>query len=141
MPPELTLTDAPDAAAQAAIVSGLDRYNDEQAGFADRKALAVLITDSETKAVIGGLLGRTSLGLLFIDILFVPEALRGKGLGGTIMHMAEAEAKRRGCMATVLFTINFQAPGFYRRHGYSELGEIPTHASGISRFVMTKRLT
>jgi GNAT superfamily N-acetyltransferase len=102
--------------------------------------LAVVITDPANKAVIGGLLGRTSLGLLFVDTFFVPESLRGQGIGTRAMQLAEAEAKRRGCTAAVLFTINFQAPGFYERCGYRALGEIQTHPSGISRFVMTKRL-
>jgi GNAT superfamily N-acetyltransferase len=140
MTPELTITDAPDSAAQAAITSGLSRYNEAKAGFVDARPLAVIITDPASKATIGGLLGRTSFGLLFIDTFFLPEHLRGQGVGSKLMELAEVEAKRRGCAAAVLFTINFQAPGFYERCGYRALGEIQTHPSGISRFVMTKRL-
>jgi hypothetical protein len=31
-----------------------------------------------------------------------------------MMAMAEEKARRRGCRAGVLYTISFQAPGFYR---------------------------
>ena len=137
---ELTLTDAPSTEAQAAINAGLSRYNEAKAGFSDSRPLAVVVNDPKSKAVVGGLLGRTSLGLLFIDIFFLPEELRGQKLGQRIMQMAEAEAKRRGCIASLLYTINFQAPGFYEHLGYQALGKINTHPSGISRFVMTKQL-
>ena len=35
--------------------------------------------DAESKKIIGGLLGRTSLGLLFIDLFFIPKTLRVMG--------------------------------------------------------------
>ena len=68
MTPIVTLTDAPSAAAQAAIGEGLGRYNADRAGYNDSRPLAVLVSDPETNHVIAGLLGRTSLGLLFIDL-------------------------------------------------------------------------
>ena len=74
--PRLTLTDAPGDRAQAIIRTGLSDYNLEQAGYRDARTLAVLVSDPDTQEVIGGLLGRTSMGLLFIDLFFVPESLR-----------------------------------------------------------------
>jgi hypothetical protein len=38
----------------------------------------------------------------------------------------------------VLFTINFQAPGFYRRLGWRVFGEIPCDPPGTSRVFLTK---
>src|ERR1041385_6310071 len=124
MRPVLTLTDAPDPTAAAAIEAGLGQFNEEKAGYKDWRPLAVLVSDADTNEVIAGLLGRTSLGLLFIDIFFLPESLRGKGLGSEIMRQAEEEAGRRGCSACVLYTISFQAPAFYERHGYRVFGRI-----------------
>jgi hypothetical protein len=73
----LTLTDAPGADAIAAVEGGLSRYNREQAGYWDSRALAVLVSDAGTQAVVGGILGRTLLGLCFLDLVFLPEGLRG----------------------------------------------------------------
>ena len=140
MDPVVTLTDSPDLAAQKVIESGLSRYNAEKAGYSDSRDLAVLVSDPETGQVLGGLLGRTSLGLLFVDLIFVPDSLRDRRLGSRIMELAEEEAKRRGCCAVVLYTINFQAPGFYERHGYREFGRIDCHPPGTSRIYMTKNL-
>jgi ribosomal protein S18 acetylase RimI-like enzyme len=77
---------------------------------------------------------------LFVDLFFLPEDLRGSGVGSTVLRLAEDEARRRGCISAVLFTINFQAPGFYERHGYGVLGTIESLPPGTSRIVMTKRL-
>ena len=140
MTPVVTLTDAPDATAEKVIEEGLGRYNKQQAGYSDSRPLAVLVSDPDTREVIGGLLGRTSLGLLFIDLFFLPAAVRGQGIGSRVMREAEDEAKRRGCCASVLYTINFQAPDFYERHGYQRFGTIPCHPPGTSRIFMTKTL-
>ena len=138
--PQLILTDKPSDAAQAVIDDGLARYNEEQAGYRDWRELAVLVTDPDDE-VRGGLLGRTSLGLLFVDLFYLPPEMRRSGIGSRVFAMAEEEAVRRGCVSGVLFTISFQAPGFYSRHGWREIARIPCRPSGTSRVVMSKNLT
>ena len=138
--PRLTLTDAPGDRAQAIIRTGLSDYNLEQAGDRDARTLAVLVSDPDTQEVIGGLLGRTSMGLLFIDLFFVPESLRRHGVGSRVIRAAEDEAVRRGCSRAVLFTVTFQAPGFYERQGYQALGRIECDPPGHTRICMTKKL-
>jgi len=136
----LTVTDAPSAEAVAVIEHGLGDYNREQAGYWDSRPLAVLVRDPETDAISGGILGRTSLGLCFIDLVFLPKALRGSGLGSAMMRQAEDEARRRRCRAVVLYTISFQAPEFYERLGYRRFGTIACNPPGTSRVFMTKDL-
>ena len=84
--------------------------------------------------------GRTSLGVLFLDVFYLAEAHRAAGLGRRILHMAEEEGRRRGCRTAILYTISFQAPGFYARHGWRVFGEIPCDPPGTSRVFMTKDL-
>jgi GNAT superfamily N-acetyltransferase len=138
--PKLILTDSPSDAAQAIIDGGLAQYNEEQAGYRDWRDLAVLVTDHNDE-VRGGLLGRTSLGLLFVDLFYLPPEMRRSGIGSRVFAMGEEEAVRRGCMSGVLFTISFQAPGFYPRHGWREVARIPCLPAGTSRVVMSKNLT
>ena len=140
MTPVLTLTGAPDAKAEAVIEDGLGQFTKQQAGYSDSRPLAVLVSNPRTGEVIGGLLGRTSLGLLFIDLFFLPDDVRGQGIGSRIMQQAEDEARRRGCCASVLYTISFQAPEFYERHGYRRFGTIDCLPPGTSRIFMTKTL-
>lgn len=63
-----------------------------------------------------------------------------EGLGGRMLGLAEDEARRRGCRAAVLYTISFQAPGFYERYGYRIFGAIDSDPPGTSRIFMTKAL-
>src|ERR1700745_2130076 len=113
--PVLALTDTPGAEAEAVIRDGLGLYNFAQAGYRDRRPLARSGSGPDDGEVIGGLIGRTSMGLLFIDRFFLPESRRKRGLGSRVIKMAEEEGARRGCARAVLFTVHFQASGFYLR--------------------------
>jgi GNAT superfamily N-acetyltransferase len=137
----LSLTDNPDDEARRVIDDGLADYNAHCAGYRDWRDLAVLARELTHGRIVGGILGRTSLGLLFIDLVFLPEALRKRQVGSRMLRMAEVEAVRRGCRSGVLYTISFQAPGFYERHGWREFGRIPCDPPGTSRVFMTKVLT
>ena len=136
----MTLTDAPDDGECAVITDGLRTYNEAQAGSSDSRALAVLVRDPVTKNVVGGLLGRTSLGLLRVDRFFLPEELRRSRLGSRILAMAEEEGRRRGCTRALLSTLHFQAPGFYLKQGWEIAARIDCEPPGHTRFLMTKKL-
>ena len=137
----LVLTDAPSADVRLVIEDGLAQHGVEQAGYWNARPLVVIIKDSTTQQILGGLHGRTSLGNLFIDIVFVPERLRNRKIGTRILLMAEDEAKLRGCQRAVLYTVSFQAPRFYEHRGWREFGRIPCDPTGTSRVFMTKELS
>ncbi|GLQ47437.1 N-acetyltransferase [Dyella lipolytica] len=138
--PVITVTDTPDAADLAVIRQRLDQFNVEASGMADQRALAILVKDPATGELLGGITGRSSRGLLFLDMFFLPESMRGAGLGSRVLQMAEDEGRRRGCRSAVLHTNTFQAPGFYRKHGWREFGAIPCDPPGTSRIFFTKDL-
>ncbi|CAI1160329.1 GNAT family N-acetyltransferase [Serratia entomophila] len=125
---------------EAIIGEGLDRYNDEITGNNDRLPVALLVKDPDSGAVLGGIIGRSSLGLLFLDLFYLPKALRGGGLGSELLRRFEDEGRRRGCVSAVLYTISFQAPGFYQRHGWARFGEVPCLPPGTRRIFMSKTL-
>jgi GNAT superfamily N-acetyltransferase len=139
MTPTVTLTDKPDVAAAKALSQLLLQFNNERSGWAfDYRPLAILITNLETTEVLGGLWGGTSYGFLHIDLLFVPESMRGSGTGRSLMSQAEDEARRRDCRGVWLDTFSFQARGFYEKLGYSVFGSIEDHPPAQSRFFMKK---
>ena len=57
-----------------------------------------------------------------------------------MLAQAEAIARERGCVGIRLDTVSFQAPAFYRRHGYVEFGRIDDYPPGHTRFWFMKRL-
>jgi GNAT superfamily N-acetyltransferase len=133
----ITLTDSPDPRFEAILDEGLADYNFEQTGIRDWRALTVTVRDPDTGEPAGGLIGRTTMGLFFLDLFYLPEKLRRGGIGSQALRMAEEEAIRRGCRAGMLITINIQAPEFYARHGWEEFGRVPS-APGVERIVMRK---
>jgi GNAT superfamily N-acetyltransferase len=138
--PEIVITDVLNQQIWDIIGDGLNAYNDEIAGYSDRQPLAVLVKDPASGEVLGGATGRSSLGLLFLDLFYLPKALRGLGIGSTVLQAFEEEGRRRNCVAAVLYTISFQAPEFYERHGWRRFGEIPCKPPGTSRIFLTKQL-
>ncbi|MBF8468856.1 GNAT family N-acetyltransferase [Klebsiella oxytoca] len=120
------------------IEAGLNGFNDQITSISDRKPLSVIVRCQETGKVLGGMQGRTSLGLLFIDLFYLPPALRNNGLGTTILAQFENEGRKRGCIAGFLYTITFQAPDFYKKHGWEEFGRIDCLPEGTSRIFMKK---
>jgi ribosomal protein S18 acetylase RimI-like enzyme len=90
--------------------------------------------------VIGGILGGTYWGWLYVDILWVHEHHRGKGIGTKLLSEAEAEAIRRGCHHVHLDTMSWQAPDFYKKYGYEVIGVLPDIRSGNQKYLLIKAL-
>jgi GNAT superfamily N-acetyltransferase len=135
----ITLTDSPDPRLEDVLSDGLAAHNAEKARLRDWRPLAVQVHDPDSGALAGGILGRTSMGLFFLDLFYLPKSLRGRGMGSRALQMAEQEALLRGCTAATLVTVNFQAPEFYARHGWEEFGRIAT-LPGVERIFMRKTL-
>lgn len=138
MNPVLSVSSAPEPEAARIIGEGLNAYNDAIVGYQDRVLLHVIVRDSVGGAILGGISGRTSLGLMFLDLVYLPESLRGRDVGSRMLTLAEAEGRRRGCRAGVLYTISFQAPRFYERLGWRVFGQVPCDPPGTNRVFMTK---
>ena len=88
---------------------------------------------------MGGLWGRTSFEWLFVELLFVPENLRGQGLGAKLLEMAETEAQNRKCLGAWLDTLSTDACRFYQRQGYRLFGVIEDIPPGNTRSYLSKR--
>ena len=138
--PEIIVTDAADDESIQIIGNGLNHFNDQHVGYGDRQPLAVLVRDPQSGEVVGGASGRTSLGMLFLDLFHLPETLRGMGIGTEVLRRFEEEGRRRGCRSAVLYTISFQAPEFYERNGWVRFGEVPCDPPGMSRIFLSKML-
>ena len=132
------LTDTPDPRDREAIARALLAHNASFLGPLDSRPLAVLLRDPDG-GVIGGVWGRTALRWLFVEMIFVPEALRGRGVGAEVLGAAEAEARARGCLGVWLDTFSPSARDFYLKQGYEPFGEIGDYPPGHARYFLRKR--
>ena len=139
MVPTITMTDAPDERVKASILDPLARFNEVRSGTRmNDRPLAIFLSDPQTGDIVGGLWGESYFSYLFINLFFIPESMRGAGLGRRLMAQAEEEAVRRGCHGVWLDTFSWQARGFYEKLGYSVFGTIDDHPPGHQRFFLKK---
>ncbi|MDC6379911.1 GNAT family N-acetyltransferase [Pseudomonas graminis] len=136
----IVISNVPNPELEEAISVGLNAFNDQITGSNDRSPLTVIVRDPTTGEAVGGIIGRSSLGLAFLDLFHLPDSLRGGGLGTKVLKAFEDEARTRGCRSAVLYTISFQAPGFYEKNGWVRFGEIGCDPEGASRVFMSKKL-
>ena len=137
--PLIEVGDCVDLDAQKILSDGLATFNEQATGYHDRLPLTVLVKDPHTQQVLGGITGRSAFGMAFLDLFHLPEHLRGSGLGSRLLQAFENEARRRGCRTAVLYTLSFQAPGFYEKHGWTRFGELPCEPPGSSRVFLSKQ--
>jgi ribosomal protein S18 acetylase RimI-like enzyme len=89
---------------------------------------------------LGGLLGGIWGGWLHISILWVDEAVRGRGWATQLMDQAEAYARERHCHSADLDTHSFQARPFYEKCGYEVFATLDDYPKGHKKFFLSKKL-
>ena len=137
----ITLTDAPHDDESAVIAEGLRAYNEAQAGYSDSRALAILVRDPETKKVVGGLHGRTSLGLLRVERFFCRKICGAAGLAAEFSPWQRKKGGDAVVPARCCRQSTFRRPGFYLKQGWEVAARIECEPPGHIRFHMTKKLS
>lgn len=120
-----------------AVSKMLDEYNFKFADKYNDTPLNIFVKDDNGK-LLGGLLGITYWGWLYVDSLIIDESQRGTGLGSKILKQAEEEAVRRGCRGVHLDTHDFQAREFYESRGYGVSSSMPDLPVGYSKYQLMK---
>ena len=121
------------------IRAALTAFNEKAVGPDGHTALNIAKYD-EKGEIIAGLLGGTYWGWLYIDILWVAEAHRKQGLGSKLLAEAEKQALQRGCHHAHVDSMSWQAPDFYKKHGYETIGILPDIPEGNQKHLLMKKL-
>jgi GNAT superfamily N-acetyltransferase len=140
LPPgcRLSVEAHPDENDVEALGLGLDDYNRGflgDTGYA-RIALFVRARSGEVRAGLDAMLYAK---WLFVKLLWVHADLRRAGIGSALLAEAERRAIEAGCHSSWLDTFSFQAPEFYKRHGYIPFGTIEV-PPGHQRIFLQKPL-
>ena len=125
---------------RAAILQRLAEFNRQRAAVGEVGPLAILLND-EVGTTVGGLWGDIIFRWLRIELVFVPETMRGQGVGTELVNRGEELAIARGCVGASLDTYSFQARGFYEKLGYSLVGSIEDCPPGGALHFMKKSLS
>ena len=121
------------------IRDSLNSFNKDIVGDDGHTPLNITEYDDDGN-VIGGILGGTYWGWMYIDILWVREDYRKKGIGSKLLTEAEKKAVKRGCHHVHVDTMSWQAPDFYKKHGYEVVGILPDIPKGNQKYLLIKTL-
>ena len=121
------------------VRESLNRFNKDIVGDDSHTALNITEYDEDGN-IIGGILGGTYWGWMYIDILWVREDYRKKGIGSKLLTEAEKEAVKRGCHHVHVDTMSWQAPDFYKKYGYVVVGVLPDIPKGNQKYLLVKTL-
>ncbi|UKP00377.1 GNAT family N-acetyltransferase [Nostoc sp. UHCC 0870] len=136
----VSVEDNPDPQDIRAVISKILEYNNNSQHNEDiAYPLSVFIRDAQGE-IVGGLIGKTHWGWLFVSHLWVAETLRGQGYGQQLLLKAEVVAKQRSCSHVYLDTFSFQALGFYERLGYQIFGVLKDYPPGHQRYFLQKQI-
>ena len=135
----IVYVEKPEESAWGIIGRGVSHYNKQQAGDNNFQRLCFVLQTPDQE-IVGGVLGETYWEWFYLDLIWVKEELRGRGYGHRLLTVAEDEARKRGAKNAYLDTFSFQAPDFYKQHGYQVFGELPDYPPGHQRYFLTKQL-
>jgi GNAT superfamily N-acetyltransferase len=121
------------------VLSELLAFNASQAGDLNLERV-VLSVRGDDGALLGGLVAAQYWNAMFIDLLWLHEKLRRRGVGTELMRRAEALLSARGGEIVFLSTWSFQAPEFYEKLGYTAFGTLEGMPANARRTWYFKRL-
>jgi GNAT superfamily N-acetyltransferase len=136
---QIVYVEKPEESAWGIIGQGISQYNKQQAGDDNFQRLCFVL-HAPDQEVGGGVLGEIYWNWFHLDLLWVKEDIRGHGYGHRLLIAGEDEARQRGAKNVFLDTFSFQAPDFYKKHGYQIFGELQDFPLGHQRYFLTKQL-
>ena len=107
---------------------------------AEDEELVFKIADDKGSTIAGCILIIGSWKIAELDIIWVDEKYRRKGLGSALIREAEKAARENGCYVMILGTFDFQARPLYEKHGYSLCGTVRDFPRGHENYTLIKRL-
>jgi GNAT superfamily N-acetyltransferase len=136
---DVRMTDEVDEAGIEELRNAVIAFNISATGYSDGASLGCLLRD-EHGQLVAGLDGFTWGGYGMIEWLWVRDDHRHAGLGARLVRAAEEEAVARGCVVMRVNTHTFQAPGFYARLGYAQVGAADDAPVGHGEVFLAKRV-
>lgn len=120
---KIEITPNPSSDLVDSIGKQLKAFNEAKIGVYLREQYVVAAYDDQ-KTLLGGMIGYFCWGWLYIDIAWVDESQRSKGIGGQLLRSFEKVAMERGISKVRLNTGSFQAPNFYLKNGYEIFAQL-----------------
>lgn len=120
----------------------LNEYTIEKVPNLDMRYEEVSFVYNENGLVLGRIVGHIHWDNLEVELFFVSKNTRGKGVGSKLLAKIEKIASEKKCSYILLQTMSFNAPSFYKKHGYQIIAQINNSPmEGETRYFMKKELS
>jgi GNAT superfamily N-acetyltransferase len=133
----IELVEGDNALLSGAVDAILDEAAKAQGHAFEGRKVQLRALDAEGQ-FLGGLIGAHLQRWFFVKLLAVSPEARGGGVGAQLLARAEAMARDDGLVGIYLDTFEFQAPRFYLREGYREIGRLPKVGDAPQRIWFAK---
>jgi GNAT superfamily N-acetyltransferase len=137
---QITIIDNPSEEQINVIQNGLTNYNKKFPGGEldiPTPDISLILLD-RNQNIMGGVITSMLAGIMHLEVLWVDEKLRRKGLGKDLVLTAEKLGRKKGYPASQTWTFSFQAPEFYQSIGYKIKGICQGYCDGVTEYVLSK---
>lgn len=135
----MQIIDNPAKELLAEIDLKIEGFNQEHWASQQKKPLALVLYNDENELQAGAS-ARTFGHWLLIDNIWVDKKLRGQRLGAKLLSQLETVAIERGCVFSLLDTLDFQARPFYEKFGYEVKWTQESYPKDGCKYFMVKNL-
>ncbi|MDE3129207.1 MAG: GNAT family N-acetyltransferase [Gemmatimonadota bacterium] len=133
----IAIDETPAPADQDVVQRGLRDFNIAVIGPSGERPISCFVRD-DAGQVVGGLLGHVKWRWLYVAKLWLPEGVRGHGVGSRVMAAIEDYAWAHDCLGVYLDTFEYQALPFYRKLGYELYGTLDGYPPGYRQYYLRK---
>ncbi|UCG00791.1 MAG: GNAT family N-acetyltransferase [Candidatus Heimdallarchaeota archaeon] len=135
------ISDSPSEEEMKIVQKGIEDHNKKfSSGGLDIPTpdISLVLKDSSGN-IVGGVITSMLTGVMHLEVLWIDETYRGRGLGRDLVLQAERIGKKKGYSASQTWTFSFQAPEFYQSIGYKVVGIFDGYTNGITEYILLKK--
>ncbi|HTQ98951.1 MAG TPA: GNAT family N-acetyltransferase [Candidatus Acidoferrum sp.] len=137
---KIEITYSPSQEEISVIYGGLVEFNAPHFPDLKEKKIASFVRNGDGE-IIGGLSGVILFTSLYLNYFWLSESIRLLGYGSKLLAALELEAANDGLKNIFVDTYSFQAPVFYEKCGFKEVGRYANYPKeGVDKIFYAKQL-
>ena len=114
--------------------SALIHHDESITGHIKIQRLGICVNDS-SGGTVAAIYGWIEWGWLYVDLLWVDKDFQNQGLGTKLLLKLEQLATEQGINRAYLDTGSFEAPDFYKKHGYEIFSQMDITADDGKNYI------
>ena len=123
------------------ICENLIKHNVEHtSGLLKKPGVDIVLFLKDGAKIIGAISCDTYNLCMYIDVMWLDKAYRGRGYGKVLITQAENIAREKGCIFAHTCTFSYQSPEFYKACGYEVFAELDDYPDNIVQYFLKKKL-